>query len=118
SPGQGPLFGRCGTAADAPGGRDALAGAISALERTALVLDAHPVVVFLNQESGADLIEALLERAAHGRIQLAMSVVNVAEVLAVQERRGGAEASHRTLDLLQDLPVNFAEVDLELASRA
>jgi predicted nucleic acid-binding protein len=39
-------------------------------------------------------------------------------VMLVQERRGGAEASHRTLDLLQDLPIRLVNVDLELAARA
>lgn len=47
-----------------------------------------------------------------------MTVVNAAEVMLVQERRGGAEASHRTLDLLQDLPITLVNVDLELAARA
>lgn len=95
-----------------------MAGAVPALEREALVLDAHPVVVFVNGETGAELIQTLLERAASGRTRLLMSVVNAAEVLVVQERRGGAEASHRTLDLLQELPIELVTVDLELAARA
>ena len=36
----------------------------------------------------------------------------------MQERRGGAEASHRTLDLLLELPIRLEAVDLELAARA
>jgi uncharacterized protein with PIN domain len=45
-------------------------------------------------------------------------VAYAAEVLLVQERRGGAAASHRTLELIQDLPITLVNVDLELAARA
>jgi ribonuclease VapC len=88
------------------------------LEVDALVLDAHPVVAFINGEAGAPLIEALLDRAGRGDTRLLMAVVNVAEVMIVQERRGGADASHQTLELLQDLPIDLVTVDLELAARA
>jgi ribonuclease VapC len=83
-----------------------------------LVLDAHPVVAFVNGEAGSELIAGFLERARDGRLRLLMTVVNAAEVLHVQERQGGAEASHRTLDLLQELPIDLMVVDLELAARA
>ena len=100
-----------------------MAGAVRALgpERAgpeALVLDAHPVVAWINGEAGAELIRDLLEQARDGRTQLLMTVVNACEVLVVQERRGGAEASHRTLDLLQELPIDVQSADLELAARA
>jgi predicted nucleic acid-binding protein len=100
-----------------------VAGAVRSLERQALrhdaiVLDAHPVTAWINAELGAELIERLLDHATGGRPRLLMTVVNAAEVMIVQERRGGAAASHRTLDLLQDLPLELVPVDLELAARA
>jgi len=100
-----------------------MAGTVRQVERDpldvdALVLDAQPVVAFINGEAGASLIEALLDRAGRGDTRLLMAVVNVAEVMIVQERRGGADASHRTLELLQDLPIDLVAVDLELAARA
>jgi predicted nucleic acid-binding protein len=64
------------------------------------------------------MVRGLLESAAEGRLVLRMSVVNAAEVMLAQERVGGVEASHRTLELLQDLPITLVEVDLELAARA
>jgi uncharacterized protein with PIN domain len=90
----------------------------NALGVEALVLDAPPVVAFINGEAGARLIETLLDRARAGETRLLMAVVNAAEVMVVQERRGGAEASHRTLELLQALPIELVTVDLELAARA
>jgi predicted nucleic acid-binding protein len=84
----------------------------------ALVLDAHPLAAFINGEPGAEHVRSLLESARAGTSRLSMTVVNAAEVMLVQERRGGAQASHRTLDLLQDLPIRLVNVDLELAARA
>jgi uncharacterized protein with PIN domain len=100
-----------------------MAGAVRAMDRNALglealVLDAQPVGAFINGEAGARLIETLLDRARAGETRLLMAVVNAAEVMVVQERRGGAEASHRTLELLQALPIELVTVDLELAARA
>ena len=86
-------------------------------ERT-LVLDAHPLVAWINAEPGAVVVEALLREAQEGRRRLSLTTVNAGEVLLAQERRGGPEASHRTLDLLQALPVAIVPVDLELAARA
>jgi uncharacterized protein with PIN domain len=100
-----------------------MAGAVRTVERDpldvdVLVLDAHPVVAFINGEAGAPLIEALLDRAGRGDARLLMAMVNAAEVMIVQERRGGANASHQTLELLQDLPIELVTVDLELTARA
>lgn len=87
-------------------------------EPQALVLDAQPLVAFINDEPGADAVRGFLQRARSGQLRLRMSVVNAAEVMLVQERRGGAEASHRTLELIGDLPIELVNVDLELAARA
>jgi uncharacterized protein with PIN domain len=100
-----------------------MAGTVRAMDRNALavealVLDAQPVVAFLSGEPGAELIEALLDRARRGEARLLMAVVNAAEVMVVQERRGGAQASHQTLELLQALPIVLVTVDLELAATA
>jgi predicted nucleic acid-binding protein len=47
-----------------------------------------------------------------------MTTVNAGEVQLAAERRGGARASVDTLDLLQELPINIIDVNLDLASRA
>ena len=83
-----------------------------------VVLDAHPLAVFINGEAGDSVVRRLLSRAAASQVRLLMTVVNAAEVMLVQERRGGAEASHGTLELIQDLPITLVNVDLELAARA
>lgn len=95
-----------------------MAEALRGLDGPAYVLDASALIAFLGGEPGAGTIAALLRRAGGGDVDLRLSTVNAGEVLLVQERLAGAQASHRTLDLLQALPIEIMSVDLELAARA
>lgn len=95
-----------------------MAGTAGALDGPAYALDASALLAFLKGEPPADDVAALLRRARVGETALSVTAVNAGEVLVVQERLGGAEASHRTLDLLQALPLEVVPVDLELAARA
>jgi ribonuclease VapC len=88
------------------------------LDGAAFVLDAHAIVIYLNGEPGAGVVASLLRRAEAGTARLGLTTVNAGEVLLAQERIGGAAASHRSLDLLQVLPIDIVPIDLELASRA
>lgn len=86
--------------------------------RQAIVFDAQPLLAFLGGEPGAETVRSILAEAAAGRRAILMSVVNVAETMYVVERRGGPDASHAALDLVQQLPLQLVSVDLELAARA
>lgn len=86
--------------------------------RQAIVFDAQPLLAFLGGEPAAETVRSILAEAAAGRRAILMSVVNVAETMYVVERRGGPDASHAALDLVQQLPLQLVSVDLELAARA
>jgi predicted nucleic acid-binding protein len=86
--------------------------------RQALVLDAQPLVAHFLSEPNAEQVRSVLDRGVRGALELLMSVVNAGEVLVAMEREGGAQASHRTLEILQELPVRLVNVDLEMAARA
>jgi uncharacterized protein with PIN domain len=88
------------------------------MARQALVLDAHPIVGLLLSEAIGAPVGGLLREAREGQLSLLMCVVNAAEVMVALERAGGAEASHRTLEGLQEMPIRLVAVDLELAARA
>jgi PIN domain nuclease of toxin-antitoxin system len=76
------------------------------------------LVAYFLGEAVAEEVRQLLRRAAMGGVTLLVCVVNVAELLVAVERQGGAEASHRTLEALQELPLRLVNVDLELSARA
>lgn len=82
------------------------------------VLDAFPLVAFLNGEAGAPAVARFLGEALAGDVGLSLTTVNAGEVILSQERDWGAEAGHRTLATLQDWPIELITVDLELAARA
>ena len=91
---------------------------VRALDADAIVLDAQPLSAYIGGEPGARAVDRLLTRAALGGIGLSITAVNAGEVLIAAERKGGPPASHETLDLIQDLPIDIVPVDLELAARA
>jgi predicted nucleic acid-binding protein len=93
-------------------------GQVPALDGGGVVLDAHPLVAFLEHEPGARAVAALLTRATAGEVLLHITTVNAGEVMLAIERTRGAEACHDTLDLLQELPLDLVVADLELAARA
>jgi len=91
---------------------------VPALDGGRIVLDAHPLVAFLEHEPGARAVAALLTRATAGEVDLHITTVNAGEVMLAIERTRGTDACHDTLDLLQELPLDIVVADLELAARA
>jgi len=91
---------------------------VRAVDADAIVLDAQALAAYVGSEPGARAIAAILTRATREEIVLSITTVNAGEVLLAAERMGGAQASHETLDLIQDLPIDIISVDLELAARA
>ena len=77
-----------------------------------VVLDTFAVLAFLRREPGGAEVKAWLERAAEGKVHLAMSTVNVGEVLYIVERRHGVQRAGEVLALLHEGPVVFYEATL------
>jgi predicted nucleic acid-binding protein len=91
---------------------------VRTVDATAIVLDAQALAAYVGSEPGARAVAAILTRATREEVALSITTVNAGEVLLAAERKGGAQASHETLDLIQDLPIDIVPVDLELAARA
>jgi PIN domain nuclease of toxin-antitoxin system len=91
---------------------------VRTVDADAIVLDAQALAAYVGSEPGARAVAALLTRAIREEVILSITTVNAGEVLLSAERKGGAQASHETLDLIQDLPIDIVPVDLELAARA
>ena len=77
------------------------------MARDIYVLDACALIVFFNDECGAEKVSQLFEEADLGQIDLIMSVVNLCEVLYDRLKAKEPEAA---LDLLEDvrlLPISI-----------
>jgi predicted nucleic acid-binding protein len=83
-----------------------------------IVLDSFALLAFFRGEPGAQQVAGLLETAQRGEPRLAMSVVNLAEVIYRTERERGLQRAQEALAKVLEYPVELFDVDLELALAA
>ena len=79
------------------------------------VLDASALLVLIQDEPGADRVEALLEGAGRHEAAVTITAVNLGEVLYQVERRGGRAVGRAVLAALDRIPVPVLPVDRDLA---
>lgn len=82
------------------------------------VLDAFALISLFANESTAARVEGLLERATDGRCRLAISTVNLGEVMYTIERRRGRATAADALRRVEQLPVRVVPADINLALEA
>lgn len=82
------------------------------------VLDSFALMALLEDEPGADRVQALLESASRGEHELYMSVVSLGELMYTIEDRRGVEAAQQALAFIDQAPVQLLDVDRTLALAA
>ena len=82
------------------------------------VLDSFAVLAVVEKEPAEVEVVRWLRRAEAGEVSLAMSVVNVGEILYTVARRYGDQGAEKVLALLQSLPIAFFEATLPRALTA
>lgn len=75
------------------------------------VLDASAVIAFLEDRSGADIVEDLLGKAASNQQFLQMSVTTWGEIYAAISRVKGREVAGQRMEELDQLPIELLGVD-------
>lgn len=83
-----------------------------------VVLDSFSLLTFFRGEPGAQRVASLLEEAARAYPRLAMSVVNLAEVVYRTERERGLQSAQEALAKVKEYPIELFDVDLDLALTA
>jgi predicted nucleic acid-binding protein len=78
---------------------------------TDYVLDTSALLAYIEDEAGADTIEALLTSALDERDRLYVSTISVVELLYISQREQGVQAARERLVFLQDLPFIELPVD-------
>jgi len=74
-------------------------------------LDSYALLALLNDEAGADRVEALLRQAEADETQLFLSLINLGELAYIVERRWGPEKLRVILAYLEETAVHLASVD-------
>lgn len=84
----------------------------------AIVLDSWAVMAYLGDESSAQKVADLIGDAHEHGIPLLMSVVNAGEVWYILAREISEAEADKALHELQQLGIEFQDVDLKLARLA
>lgn len=82
------------------------------------VLDSFALLAYLRGESGAETVDALLEKASRREVFLLMTEVNYAEVKYIILRKHGREAWKEVESSLSSLPIEFVPATRVLADIA
>jgi ribonuclease VapC len=83
-----------------------------------VVLDASAVMTFFEDRPGAVKVEELIARAAEGKCELLMSVVNWGEVYYSVWRAKGPGVARKVLAEIAQLPIDLVDAGYELAKLA
>ena len=79
-----------------------------------VVLDAHALLVYLEREEGFEIVRDHLTEALENGGRLAMTTVNVGEVLYVVRRELGDERADEIDRVIDSLPIEIMDVGMEL----
>ena len=74
---------------------------------TKIVVDAHALLRFLQDEEGAEIVEQHLKKAHMGEVNLYMSEINLGEVYYMTVRRIGVEPARVKLNEIRQLSLEF-----------
>jgi len=75
------------------------------------VLDAFAFMAYLENESGAERVEKILQDVNNGKARAFVSIINLGEVIYNTERRYGLAKAQDTLALIQRMPVEVLPAD-------
>ena len=83
-----------------------------------IVLDAHALMVFLEDEPGADRVREILMQAEQRTLRLLMCVVNLGEVWYSIARVTSARVAEETIQEIQGMEIEILEADWEMTRQA
>jgi predicted nucleic acid-binding protein len=75
------------------------------------VLDSYALLVFLQDEPGAQTVEDLILEAQKGSVTLAMCVVNLGEIWYSIARTSSTETADKYVQQILSLPIEIVDAD-------
>ena len=82
------------------------------------LLDSYAILLWIQNEPGAQVVEDLLLSAQKGQVQLVVSELNLGEVYYKCIRRAGRVRASEIMEQFATLPVEFVPVDWGIIRRA
>ena len=87
-------------------------------KRRSLVVDSYALLSYLEDEVGADFVANALGMAEHGNLECFMTIVNWGEVYYSLLRSKGERRAQEATHVIDQLPVEIVNMDLNLVQRA
>lgn len=78
-----------------------------------IILDTYAMLAYLGREPGGERVSEILEEANKGQTTLAISLINLGEMLYIIERERGTLAARGALAVIHQLPIQILEVDYD-----
>jgi len=75
------------------------------------ILDAFAFMAYLENEPGAERVEAILEDAEKGKVRAYISIINLGEVIYNTERKHGLAKAQDALGMIQKMPIEILPAD-------
>ncbi len=75
------------------------------------ILDSFALIAYFSGEKGAEKVEEILIDASSETCNVAMSLINLGEVLYITERERGLAKAQESLALIEQLPIKILPVD-------
>ena len=82
------------------------------------ILDAYALIAFFEDEPGADFVRSLILDAEAGRVELAMSVVNLGEVWYTLARAVSPEQADAILSEIDGMSIEIVDANWEITRQA
>jgi predicted nucleic acid-binding protein len=83
-----------------------------------IIIDSYTLLAYLQGEAGEQRVAEILEQAQRGEQVVAISLINLGEVLYITERKIGIFSAQEVLWAIQQLPIQILEVDQHLVFKA
>jgi predicted nucleic acid-binding protein len=83
------------------------------VKKPSYVVDSCALLGYLQNESTADQVEALLDEAALDKATLHLSTINLGEIAYIVEHRHGEAYRQRALNVLATFPIRLEEATLD-----
>lgn len=77
------------------------------------ILDSYAMLAYLAGEPGKERVKAVLNEAAQDQNQLAISIINLGEVLYITERERSLARAQLALAMIDQLPIEIAAASRE-----
>lgn len=83
-----------------------------------LVLDSYAILAYLENETGGEIVENVLEKADNGKSKLWLTLVNWGEIYYSMYRSKGKQNAVKCTEIIDQLPINLVEINRNLAEKS